>query len=116
MQLPPIVRSEKAGKAGLSVSLLRRLAERFQGKEAIVQLTLQYRMHGNICALVNAVCYNGLLKCGTEEVKSRTIEYREGWEGRLSDGVQEPLPLGLGAGVDWLRQVLEVRRACAKAI
>ncbi|GMH54542.1 hypothetical protein TrLO_g9325 [Triparma laevis f. longispina] len=80
LQMAPLVTSETALAAGYDVSLMRRLAENFDGCEPVVKLTLQYRMHSDICYLVNEVCYKGLLKCGTDEVRDGVVSYKQGWE------------------------------------
>ena len=44
--------------------MLKRLAEAHP--ECVAQLTLQYRMHEEICALSSAAIYNNTLKCATQ--------------------------------------------------
>ncbi|GMH86523.1 hypothetical protein TrST_g3744 [Triparma strigata] len=95
LQMAPLVQSEAAAAAGYDVSLMRRLAEKFDGRDPVVKLTLQYRMHSDICYLVNEVCYNGLLKCGTDDVRDGVVSYKEGWD-RSERGSMDR----------WLRQVM----------
>jgi len=47
--------------------MLKRLAE--QHSDAVAKLTLQYRMHENICSLCNEIVYKGELKCASDEVR-----------------------------------------------
>lgn len=72
MQLPPLVNSELAELGGFGISMLKRLAEKHP--EAVAQLTHQYRMNDEICQLSNDIVYKGMLKCGTEEVRSQKLE------------------------------------------
>ena len=67
MQLPPLVADDAAEQAGYGVSMLKRLAE--QHSDAVAKLTLQYRMHENICRLCNEIVYKGELKCANDEVR-----------------------------------------------
>ena len=71
MQLPPLVADDAAEQAGYGVSMLKRLAERHSN--AIAKLTLQYRMHENICRLCNEIVYKGELKCANDEVRSSKL-------------------------------------------
>lgn len=57
---------------GYGVSLLKRLADRFP--ESVAQLTLQYRMHGEICRLSNDIVYKGKLHCANDEVRFRQLK------------------------------------------
>lgn len=68
MQLPPLVADDAAEQAGYGVSMLKRLAER--QPDSIAKLTLQYRMHENICNLCNEIVYGGELKCANETVRT----------------------------------------------
>lgn len=52
--------------------MLQRLAEKHPG--AIASLTYQYRMNMAICRLSSEAVYGGRLKCGSEEVKCRTLQ------------------------------------------
>lgn len=51
--------------------MLKRLADAHP--DAIAQLTLQYRMHGDICSLCNLVVYDGKLKCANDDVRSKKL-------------------------------------------
>uniref|UniRef100_G3TPH3 Immunoglobulin mu DNA binding protein 2 n=1 Tax=Loxodonta africana TaxID=9785 RepID=G3TPH3_LOXAF len=59
-QLPPTVISHKAGLAGLSLSLMERLAEQ-HGERAVRLLTVQYRMHDAISQWASEALYGGQL-------------------------------------------------------
>lgn len=52
--------------------MLKRLAEAFP--QAVAQLTLQYRMHGEICQLCNDIIYKGKLKCANDDVRYRLLD------------------------------------------
>lgn len=67
-QLPPLVRSMDARKAGMEESLFQRLHQRHP--QASVNLTYQYRMNQDIMSLSNKLVYNGLLRCGSPIVAS----------------------------------------------
>jgi DNA replication ATP-dependent helicase Dna2 len=70
-QLPPLVTSEAAEQGGYGISMLMRLADRHPS--AVAQLTLQYRMHEDICELVNDLVYGGTLKCASDGVRRQKI-------------------------------------------
>lgn len=121
-QLPPLVQSdiaERAGKKilltlllgfvpdlphdhfsrkGYSESMLKRLADRYP--DAVSKLTLQYRMHEDIAALSNFLVYNGQLACGNDLVKSRKI-YLSQYPRRLKSMIQSNVK-----GLGWLLPVL----------
>jgi DNA replication ATP-dependent helicase Dna2 len=59
-QLPPLVMSEAAGKAGLSRPLFAELLERW-GDSASAALRRQYRMNPVICGFASETFYNGAL-------------------------------------------------------
>lgn len=71
-QLPPLVTSEVAEKAGYGVSMLSRLAEKHD--DCVAKLTLQYRMHEDICRICNDIVYAGQLKCANEIVKFQALQ------------------------------------------
>lgn len=56
---------------GHGVSMMKHLADAFP--TAVAQLTLQYRMHADICELCNIVVYKGKLLCGSEDVRSKKL-------------------------------------------
>lgn len=70
-QLPPLVRSRDARKAGLDESLFRRLCTAHP--QAVVDLTSQYRMNEDIMLLANELVYDNKLTCGTREVAERSL-------------------------------------------
>ncbi|CDR35720.1 RHTO0S01e05644g1_1 [Rhodotorula toruloides] len=74
-QLPPLVRNGAARKGGLDVSLFKRLSEAHP--DAVVNLTHQYRMNGDIMSLSNELVYSGQLKVGDERVGGRKLEVRK---------------------------------------
>uniref|UniRef100_A0A8C6FZD0 DNA-binding protein SMUBP-2 n=1 Tax=Moschus moschiferus TaxID=68415 RepID=A0A8C6FZD0_MOSMO len=59
-QLPPTIISHKAALAGLSLSLMERLAEQ-RGAGAVRVLTVQYRMHQAIARWASEALYHGQL-------------------------------------------------------
>nr|XP_020739711.1 DNA-binding protein SMUBP-2 [Odocoileus virginianus texanus] len=59
-QLPPTIVSHKAALAGLSLSLMERLAEQ-HGAGAVRMLTVQYRMHQAIARWASEALYHGQL-------------------------------------------------------
>ncbi|CAO1628253.1 unnamed protein product [Sympodiomycopsis kandeliae] len=71
-QLPPLVRNQKAKKLGLETSLFKRLSEVENGN-AVVYLSRQYRMNESIMMLSNYLIYDGLLKCGNENVARQEL-------------------------------------------
>jgi DNA replication ATP-dependent helicase Dna2 len=70
-QLPPLVTSKAAEKAGYGVSMLSRLAEKHDN--CVAKLTLQYRMHEDICQICNDIVYAGQLKCANETVQFQAL-------------------------------------------
>ncbi|KAM9133412.1 DNA replication ATP-dependent helicase/nuclease DNA2 isoform 2-T2 [Pangshura tecta] len=69
-QLPPLVHNTEARDLGMSESLFKRLE---QNKNAVVQLTVQYRMNSKIMSLSNKLVYEGKLECGSEKVSKATV-------------------------------------------
>ncbi|KAB1271546.1 DNA replication ATP-dependent helicase/nuclease DNA2 [Camelus dromedarius] len=55
---------------GMSESLFKRLE---QNKNAVVQLTVQYRMNSKIMSLSNKLTYEGKLECGSDKVANAMI-------------------------------------------
>lgn len=70
-QLPPTIKSEQAAKAGLSVSLMERICERYP--ESTFLLETQYRMHEEIMRWSNSEFYQGRL-IADESVRQRLLE------------------------------------------
>ena len=119
-QLPPLVQSDVAEKAGecyyydfttlllesflinkvigYSVSMLKRLAD--EHPNAVAQLTLQYRMHEDICLLPNLLVYKGGLKCANDDVKTKKLHLNS--FPRSLKTIIKPNNKGLG----WLLPVL----------
>ncbi|NXW61694.1 DNA2 nuclease, partial [Eurystomus gularis] len=69
-QLPPLVLNSEARDLGMSESLFKRLE---QNQNAVVQLTVQYRMNSKIMSLSNTLVYEGKLECGSEKVSNATV-------------------------------------------
>ncbi|XP_045293565.1 DNA replication ATP-dependent helicase/nuclease DNA2 isoform X1 [Leopardus geoffroyi] len=69
-QLPPLVLNHEAKALGMSESLFKRLE---QNKNAVVQLTVQYRMNSKIMSLSNKLTYEGKLECGSDRVANAVI-------------------------------------------
>ncbi|GFH58778.1 hypothetical protein CTEN210_15254 [Chaetoceros tenuissimus] len=72
-QLPPLVQSEAAEKAGYSISMMKRLAH--SHPESVAQLTLQYRMNDDISLLSNILVYEGRMKSANQNVGARKVAY-----------------------------------------
>ncbi|XP_029140102.1 DNA replication ATP-dependent helicase/nuclease DNA2 [Protobothrops mucrosquamatus] len=70
-QLPPLVQNPEARELGMSESLFKRLE---QNKNAVVHLTVQYRMNSKIMSLSNKLVYDGQLECGSEKVSRAVID------------------------------------------
>uniref|UniRef100_A0A8C7B425 DNA replication ATP-dependent helicase/nuclease DNA2 n=1 Tax=Neovison vison TaxID=452646 RepID=A0A8C7B425_NEOVI len=64
-QLPPLVLNREARALGMSESLFKRLE---RNENAVVQLTVQYRMNSQIMSLSNKLTYEGKLECGSDKV------------------------------------------------
>jgi len=73
-QLSPLVRHPEALKNRMNISLMERLSTLHP--EAVVELTLQYRMNEHVQQLSNVLCYDGKLECGTEQVKKKRLIMR----------------------------------------
>jgi superfamily I DNA and/or RNA helicase len=70
-QLPPLVQSERAAAAGLSISPMQALAEAHPA--AVFQLTAQYRMADDLAKISNVISYGGALRAANEQVASRVM-------------------------------------------
>ncbi|EJT99626.1 Dna2-domain-containing protein [Dacryopinax primogenitus] len=68
-------KNRAARKGGLDVSLFRRLSDAHP--EAVVDLTLQYRMNEDIMLLSNRLIYNDRLQCGSEETARRSLVLKD---------------------------------------
>ncbi|KAL2303290.1 hypothetical protein Nmel_010755, partial [Mimus melanotis] len=94
-QLPPLVLNAEARNLGMSESLFKRLE---QNQNAVVQLTVQYRMNSKIMSLSNMLVYEGKLECGSEKVSNATVNLPN----------LKKLKLDLGdASKTWLKEVLD---------
>uniref|UniRef100_A0A8U8B989 DNA replication ATP-dependent helicase/nuclease n=1 Tax=Geospiza parvula TaxID=87175 RepID=A0A8U8B989_GEOPR len=94
-QLPPLVLNAEARDLGMSESLFKRLE---QNQNAVVQLTVQYRMNSKIMSLSNMLVYEGKLECGSEKVSNATVNLPN----------LKKLKLDLGdASKSWLKEVLD---------
>ena len=69
-QLPPTVKSRKAQKAGLGVTMMERLLPEFPAVAALLEV--QYRMHAAIMGFSNQYFYGGRLKAA-ESVVARGL-------------------------------------------
>ncbi|XP_027696330.1 DNA replication ATP-dependent helicase/nuclease DNA2 isoform X2 [Vombatus ursinus] len=70
LQLPPLVLNSEARGLGMSESLFKRLEQK---RNAVVQLTVQYRMNSTVMSLSNKLVYEGKLECGSEKVANATV-------------------------------------------
>ncbi|KAM5140441.1 DNA replication ATP-dependent helicase/nuclease DNA2 [Mantella aurantiaca] len=70
-QLPPLVQSADARELGMSESLFKRLE---RNQDAVVHLTVQYRMNSKIMSLSNKLVYEGRLECASERVSTATVQ------------------------------------------
>ncbi|XP_018422579.1 PREDICTED: DNA replication ATP-dependent helicase/nuclease DNA2 [Nanorana parkeri] len=98
-QLPPLVQSAEARELGMSESLFKRLE---RNQDAVVQLTVQYRMNSKIMSLSNKLVYEGRLECASERVATAIaqlpqlkslkleLEFRETPESTWIKDVLEP--------------------------
>ncbi|KAI1231636.1 hypothetical protein IHE44_0007713, partial [Lamprotornis superbus] len=94
-QLPPLVLNAEARDLGMSESLFKRLE---QNQNAVVQLTVQYRMNSKIMSLSNMLVYEGKLECGSEKVSNATVNLPN----------LKKLKLDLGdPSKTWLKEVLD---------
>jgi DNA replication ATP-dependent helicase Dna2 len=69
-QLPPLVKNEEARTGGLDISLFKHLSD--MHPSSVVYLEHQYRMCEDVMALSNNLIYAGRLKCGNQEVATRS--------------------------------------------
>ena len=97
------VRNPAARKAGLDVSLFRRLSTAHP--QAVIDLTHQYRMNEDIMLLSNRLIYGDRLRCGNEEVARRTLVLPDGGKYLCTLNVDTPV-----CGKDcWMYQLLSER-------
>lgn len=71
-QLPPLVRNPKAKEGGLELSLFKLLTEAHP--DAVVSLTMQYRMNEDIMSLSNALIYDGRLRSADRSLSDLSLK------------------------------------------
>ncbi|EFP83834.1 uncharacterized protein PGTG_09547 [Puccinia graminis f. sp. tritici CRL 75-36-700-3] len=71
-QLPPLVKNQKAKTGGLETSLFKLLTEAHP--DAVVSLTMQYRMNEDIMSLSNALIYEGRLRSADQRISDLGLE------------------------------------------
>lgn len=76
-QLPPLVRNPIAKQQGLETSLFKLLSESEHGKDATVELKLQYRMNEEIMSLSSQLYYSSKLSCGSDIVAKQRLDLPE---------------------------------------
>ena len=101
-QLPPLVKSSRARKGGLDVSLFRRLSEAHP--HAVAELAHQYRMNEDIMKVSNTLIYENRLKCGNEEVATRALIVKNA-AGSL-EKLHAVRPVDCNGTACWLKDVL----------
>ncbi len=92
-QLPPLVMSAAASKAGLGRSLFAELLERW-GEDASVALRRQYRMHPAICGFASEAFYGGAL-VADGQAQTATLALRLDPAEPLADALDPARPLVL---------------------
>ncbi|MBN3295920.1 DNA2 nuclease, partial [Amia calva] len=99
-QLPPIVQNSEARSLGMDESLFKRLEYH---SDAVVQLTVQYRMNSKIMSLSNTLVYGGRLECGSDRTASAVLEL-PAW-----GAVQQRMETSFVSAehVRWIRAALE---------
>lgn len=102
-QLPPLVKSARARKGGLDVSLFRRLSEAHP--HAVAELAHQYRMNEDIMTLSNTLIYENRLICGNEEVATRTLPMK-GMPSAL-EKIHSTTAIDCNGDPCWLKDVLD---------
>ncbi|KAJ8416071.1 hypothetical protein AAFF_G00380930 [Aldrovandia affinis] len=95
-QLPPLVQNKEARSLGMDESLFKHLEHH---RDAVVQLTVQYRMNSKIMSLSNTLVYGGKLECGSEQT-ARAVLRLPTWTALEQD--LEPCPSRA-----WVRAALE---------
>ena len=112
-QLPPLVQNKEALEGGLDISLFKMLSDAHPS--SVTNLEHQYRMCSDIMALSNNLIYNGRLKCGTQEVATRSItipdmsglaKHHHTPNSAASSGVTHICPKP-AQGTCWLRDLLD---------
>lgn len=97
-QLPPLVQSAEARELGMSESLFKRLEK---NQDAVVNLTVQYRMNSKIMSLSNKLVYEGRLECASERVSTATVQLPQ------LKSLKLELEIGETPETAWIKDVLE---------
>lgn len=110
-QLPPLVQNDEARDGGLDVSLFKLLSDKHP--ESVVNLEHQYRMCEDIMTLSNTLIYSGRLRCGTEELRTRSLGVpnmaalrQRHYDATTISKSQSPHSICTGGTSCWLRRVL----------
>ena len=110
-QLPPLVQNEEARDGGLDVSLFKLLSETHP--DSVVNLEHQYRMCEDIMTLSNTLIYEGRLRCGTEELRTRSLNVpnigalrQRHYDSTTLSKSQPPHSICTGGNNCWLRRML----------
>uniref|UniRef100_G3W9L6 DNA replication ATP-dependent helicase/nuclease DNA2 n=1 Tax=Sarcophilus harrisii TaxID=9305 RepID=G3W9L6_SARHA len=99
LQLPPLVLNSEARGLGMSESLFKRLEQK---QNAVVQLTVQYRMNSTVMSLSNKLVYEGKLECGSDKVANATVNLPH-----LKDVMLDLQAHGIDSENSWLRGAFE---------
>lgn len=110
-QLPPLVQNKEAQEGGLDVSLFKLLSD--TQPSSVANLEHQYRMCEDIMVLSNTLIYNGRLKCGNDEVASRSLKIPNLYDGLDAHHVTSLAEItsgrcpGPGRARCWIKDLLE---------
>ena len=88
--LNPTVKSYEADKKGFSVSLFRRLCEKYP--QNVVILKKQYRMNTQIMKLSNSIAYRGLMKHADKETIGKAGIEIKSVEGSETEKMEQQMP------------------------
>lgn len=102
MQLPPLTKSKVAESAGYGVSMMKRLADAMP--VALSRLSLQYRMHKDICDLCNEIAYKGTLHCANEQVSTTLLKLNN-----FPQGLLKQVNGSSGSEQGWLHRLINPR-------
>ena len=131
MQLPPLTKSKVAESAGglrrlplmfcfqpilflsftnhsilfllgYGVSMMKRLADAMP--VALSRLSLQYRMHKDICDLCNEIAYKGTLHCANEQVSTTLLKLNN-----FPQGLLKQVNGSCGSEQGWLHRLVDPR-------
>ncbi|XP_042315276.1 DNA replication ATP-dependent helicase/nuclease DNA2 isoform X2 [Sceloporus undulatus] len=94
-QLPPLVQNAEARDLGMGESLFKRLEK---NENAVVQLTVQYRMNSKIMSLSNKLVYDGKLESGSERIAKAVIDLPNLKELKLEEEYSSEI---------WLKETLD---------